>query len=797
LFILGILHYKAPNRHRSRVPNHQPRVTSFSDLLLILITASCLRYGAITCDAQQTTKRFTVADEIALTLFDAPNGRPPEVRFSPDENYFAVWTERGLLDRNRVEDSLRLYRSNDVVEFLAHSDRSQSPSPVWIVSRSDKEGPVINAWRWLPDSGGLVFLDQGEGGFVGRRLVLADLRSKSVAQLTSAKESVEDFDIRDRQHYVYTVADRAPLQKLRDELRAPAIVGTGRSLWALLFPNEPTFFPRGNSLWAAIEGKHFEVRRDGETLVLDKPLALSPDGGSLVTALPVSEVPPSWETLYPPPYASDSYRIRPGQRVAHQYVRIDLKAGLVQALTSAPISGDAGWSVSGSPSWSSDGKAILLPGTFLQSKNGVPSRPCVAVVDLPSNLPTCVEALKAETETGYEQGYHFVIDSRFIEGDNRRVLVVFDNSVDHSLENTEYLRTFDRGWQVVGQGIAESEAGRSGLTIEVRESYDEPPLLVAKNKGKMSRVIWDPNPQLKNIELGQASIYTWKDKEGRTWKAGLYKPSDYSTEQRYPLVIQTHGFWQSQFRPSGMFTTSFAARELAEAGIIVLQVPEEQCPQITPGGGKCAVARYESAANQLVLDGLVDPDKIGMIGFSATCFYVMEALTTGTFHLKAASITDGKLVSYMQYMTLVDLFGNDPLREFDSMIGAKPFGEGLQQWLKRSPGFNLDKVTAPLLVVGESRVNMLNMWEPYAGLRLLHKPVELMMLNTDLTQHILTNPAVRMASQGGSVDWFRFWLQDYEDPDPAKAEQYARWRVLRSLQSESENNMPAPRSASN
>ncbi len=788
MFRLGVLHYKTPNRH--------PRVASFSYLLSILVAASCLRYTATTCDAQQAKNRFAVADEIALTLFDAPSGQPAEVRFSPDGNYFAVWTERGLLDRNRVEDSLRLYRSQDVMKFLEHSDRSHSPSPVWIVSRSDKEGPVINAWRWLPDSGGLVFLDRGEGGFIGKRLVLADLRKKSVVQLTSAEESVEDFDIRDRQHFIYTVADGAPMQKVRDELRAPATVGTGRSLWELLFPNEPTFFPRGNSLWAVVDGKRFEVGRHGATLVLDKPLALSPDGGSLVTALPVPEVPPSWETLYPPPYASDSYRIRPGQRVAHQYVRIQLKTGLVQALTGGPVSGDAGWSVGGSPSWSSDGQSILLPGTFLQSKSGAPSRPCVAVVDLPSNVSTCVEALKGETETGFEQGYHFVEDSRFIEGDSRRVLVVFDNSVDHSPETTEYRRTVDGGgWQVVGQGKAESQAEFSGLTIKVRESYDQPPVLVAQNKKKISRVIWDPNPQLKNIDLGQASIYTWKDEEGRTWKAGLYKPSNYRTEQRYPLVIQTHGFWQSQFRPSGIFTTSFAARELAEAGIIVLQVPEEQCPQITPGGWECAVARYESAANQLVLDGLADPDRIGMIGFSATCFYVMETLTTGTLHLKAASITDGKLVSYMQYMTLVDLFGNDPLREFDSMIGAKPFGEGLQQWLKRSPGFNLDKITAPLLVVGESPVNMLNMWEPYAGLRLLHKPVDLLMLNTDLTQHILTNPAVRMASQGGSVDWFRFWLQDYEDPDPTKVEQYSRWRVLRSLQKENDTQLARPRSS--
>src|SRR2546426_345721 len=101
-----------------------------------------------------------------------------------------------------------------------------------------------------------------------------------------------------------------------------------------------------------------------------------------------------------------------------------------------------------------------------------------------------------------------------------------------------------------------------------------------------------------------------------------------------------------------------------------------------------------------------------------------------------------------------------------------------------SPGFNLDKITAPLLVVGEGPASLLGMWEPYAGLRYLHKPVDLIMLNTD--EHVLSNPAVRLASQGGTVDWFRFWLQDYEDPDPKKKEQYERWSGLRKMQEEND-----------
>jgi len=163
----------------------------------------------------------------------------------------------------------------------------------------------------------------------------------------------------------------------------------------------------------------------------------------------------------------------------------------------------------------------------------------------------------------------------------------------------------------------------------------------------------------------------------------------------------------------------------------------------------------------------------------------METLTTSSLRLKAASITDGVMVGYPEY-----LFFDSVSKEFDSMIGAKPFGEGLQQWLKRSPGFNLDKVTAPLLVVGLGPRSLLDMWEPYAGLRYLQKPVDLIVLNSN--EHVLKNPAVRVASQGGSVDWFRFWLKGEEDPDPAKAAQYARWRALRKMQEENDKKAKNP-----
>ncbi len=183
---------------------------------------------------------------------------------------------------------------------------------------------------------------------------------------------------------------------------------------------------------------------------------------------------------------------------------------------------------------------------------------------------------------------------------------------------------------------------------------------------------------------------------------------------------------------------------------------------------------------------MIDPDRVGIIGFSRTCVYVMQTLTTSSLHFKAALIADGLNEGYLQYLLNVDVAHDVYRRDAESLIGAAPYGSGLQTWFERSPEFNLNKINAPLRVVAKRGLGTLFMWEPYAMLRVLKKPVDLLVINTN--EHILTNPGARLASQGGTVDWFRFWLKDEEDPDPARADQYKRWRELRELQ---ETNMKA------
>src|SRR6266436_1118539 len=120
------------------VPMHKTKV------ITVLITGFLCLSGSI-CSGQQAKRTFTIADEIALKHFGDPyTGHAETVRLSPDGNYFAVDTERGRLDLNRVEDSLRFYRSQDVKNFLDHLEELQPPLPVWVVNRYEKEGPIIN-----------------------------------------------------------------------------------------------------------------------------------------------------------------------------------------------------------------------------------------------------------------------------------------------------------------------------------------------------------------------------------------------------------------------------------------------------------------------------------------------------------------------------------------------------------------------------------------------------------------------------------------------------------------------------
>src|SRR5438045_439721 len=120
----------------------------------------------------------------------------------------------------------------------------------------------------------------------------------------------------------------------------------------------------------------------------------------------------------------------------------------------------------------------------------------------------------------------------------------------------------------------------------------------------------------------------------------------------------------------------------------------------------------------------------------------------------------------------------------DNYAGLKlPAGDSTARWQKISAALNAERILTPLLI-NTADAEYVSDMQLVTTLRELKKPVEMFIYPEE--RHIKNQPKHRYEIYERNVDWMRFWLKDEEDPDPAKAEQYKRWRELRKLQQASE-----------
>lgn len=99
-----------------------------------------------------------------------------------------------------------------------------------------------------------------------------------------------------------------------------------------------------------------------------------------------------------------------------------------------------------------------------------------------------------------------------------------------------------------------------------------------------------------------------------------------------------------------------------------------------------------------------------------------------------------------------------------------------ERWKLVSAALNAERIGAPtLLQLPEQEARRIP--QLYARLGRSATPAELYAYPDE--GHIKLQPRHRLAVYERNLDWFRYWLQDQSDPDPAKAAQYRRWDRLR------------------
>ena len=728
------------------------------------------RTAAVQSTAAGLTKRpITIADSIQMTRLGVPSyidgasSKGIVAKFSPDGKHFVVVLNRGNLEANTSEYSLVLFQTAKVY---------QSPEPQVLISlASSSNRPAINNVVWLDDNDTILF--SGERPGEQTQLYSLKCSSKELTKLTSHTTNLTSFVTTASGEVIVYTAKNPVSTFLTGSVSRNGIVVTNEWITDLIRGSYGGGDYDDHSLFIKRVGKDSETKiairgRIGD----DHPEAsLSPDGAYLLIQTEAAHISNMWSE-----YGDQFLKVKtrhPAPNGARtnifQYELVDTVTGASQVLLDAPIPTDGS-----EMAWSSDNKSVVISDVYLPLNVDDPTERALR------KAHTFLVEFKIPTRQFVKVSQD---DLRLLNWDAKTDFVACDvGRIDSLRGKTTPKAYFRKSGEVWSQVSAPKEtAARSLPDIVLDEGMNTPPRILAVDPqtGRKS-LLMDLNPQFQNLNLAKVEEITWKAAHGIEVKGGLYWPSNYVTGTKYPLVIQTHGWNPDRFWVDGPWPTAFAAQALAGKGFFVAQVPDPDWHiWVTSKEASRATASYDGAIDYLDRRGLIDRSRVGITGFSRTYWYVAYTLTHSKHHFAAAALADGVDYSYFQYTA----FSNSQpglAGEFEQVYGGPPYGKRLAQWLKQSPAFLMDRIETPLRVQTLGPESVLFDWDWYSGLSRLGRPVEMVYLPEGT--HILERPSDRMISQQGNVDWFCFWLEGEEDPDPAKAEQYDRWRELRSLQ---------------
>jgi len=780
---------------------------------VLVLVLGLLGASSLPSQAGQTKRPFTVQDGLAFSNFgvDPDSAKPSTIVDSPQRNFFAFVTTKGLLASNNNESTLWLLSRNEIKSWLSLGARSSGPTPRKIAEVSASAASdgfavgsrdTITDVRWLPDERSLTFLGRTEHG--GHAVYLVELAHGNPRQLTPNDKDVISYSYAPNTDTLLfsatSIVTDEDFYQAGGSTLPFAQVGPGVSEMDMIFPNwaQVRSGSSVHNLWIVQQGSTKPVLDPDTTeplrLELGFPLArilsLSPSGKYAIAVRPINIVPQEWQKYLP---ASPEMKFKAGEAdPAHniltptQLILIDVKDGSIHPLVNAPLGWGAGYFLDRTVmAWSTDEEVVAVSNVFYPPQAGGRlffSRPCILVVALKGRQVTCVREFKSG---GYGSGWpatmpHFISHMSWFGADSAKLTVTFGSYLNDEDTLTETFQRQGKAWTAADS--IPSVATDNELRVRLDQSIDSPPAVAVRlSSGTTWQRLWDPNPQLGTVALGHATEFQWKDDTGHAWSGGLVKPVGFTPGHRYPLVIQTHGFDKNRYLLDGFESTANAARALAGRGFVVLQVAESgTAPMATPSEAELDGRRgYDAAIKRLSSDGLIDRHRVGIVGFSRTGWYVLHSLVTSPQTFRASILADPVTETLGQYFTTADEYGGAESLMWSNSIGAKPFGSGLQIWLKSSPGFQTDKIMTPILIQINSARTVPTVWDLYAMLRLQEKPVDLLYLRN--ANHVLNRPLEMFVSQEMAVDWFDFWLNRHIDPNPAKRSQYARWEGLCDL----------------
>jgi dipeptidyl aminopeptidase/acylaminoacyl peptidase len=279
----------------------------------------------------------------------------------------------------------------------------------------------------------------------------------------------------------------------------------------------------------------------------------------------------------------------------------------------------------------------------------------------------------------------------------------------------------------------------------------------------------DLNAQTAGWTTSTLEIVSWKSQDGAAIEGVLHKPVDFAAGKKYPLLVVIHGGPTGVSRAVPFTSAIYPIDVWVARGILVLE------PNYRGSAGYGEKFRSLNVRNlgvgdawdvlsgidALIARGMVDPARVGTMGWSQGGYISAFLATHDSTRFKAISVGAG-ISDWMTYYVNTDI--HPFTRQY---LKATPWDDPAI-YAKTSPITYIKQAKTPTLIqhgATDQRVPLPNAFELYQGLQDNNVPVKLIVYQGfGGIGHGPSKPKSHRATMDHNIEWFDQWMF----PDAAK-----------------------------
>ncbi|MBL4686296.1 MAG: S9 family peptidase [Nannocystaceae bacterium] len=290
------------------------------------------------------------------------------------------------------------------------------------------------------------------------------------------------------------------------------------------------------------------------------------------------------------------------------------------------------------------------------------------------------------------------------------------------------------------------------------EAWDHPGELFVGSvrSGKLTQIT-QTSEALDGVKLGAREIVRWNAEDGLEIEGVLTKPVDYAAGKRYPLAILVHGGPEGVSLNGWNTRGTYPVQLFAANGYVVLEpnyrgsqgrgVAFGKADQKDLGGKE--FTDVLAGIDKLAADGLVDPDRVGMGGWSYGGYFSGLAATKHTARFKAAMV-GAAITNWVSFTGTTEIEHENSLVHWDLW----PYDHYALVWDRSPMAHAQGSKTATMIVHGskDTRVPPGQAYELYRALRHSGTSAQLVMYPRE--GHGLGERAHQIDFATRFVEWF-------------------------------------------